>query len=111
MTQWEIICLPMQEMQVQSVGQGDPLEKETEPAAHSRILVWEIPWTEGDGGLQSMGSHRVLETTEHAHMHSEAGASVSGVTFYKNAILSNLILRDQGPTLITSFNLLLPYTP
>ena len=25
----------------------------------SSILVWEIPWTEEPGGLQSMGSHRV----------------------------------------------------
>ena len=32
----------------------DPLEKEM--AAHSSILVWEIPWTEEPGGLQSMGS-------------------------------------------------------
>ena len=23
---------------------------------HSRILAWEIPWTEESGGLQSMGS-------------------------------------------------------
>ena len=25
-------------------------------ATHSCILVWRIPWTEGPGGLQSMGS-------------------------------------------------------
>ena len=42
-----------QEMQAQSLGQEDPLEKEV--AAHSSILVWEIPWTEGPEGLQSMG--------------------------------------------------------
>ena len=28
-------------------------------ATHSSILVWEIPWTEDPGGLQSMGSQRV----------------------------------------------------
>ena len=28
-------------------------------AAHSSILTWKIPWTEGPGGLQSMGSLRV----------------------------------------------------
>ena len=33
-----------QEMQVQSLGWEDPLEKEVE--THSRILAWEIPWTE-----------------------------------------------------------------
>ena len=42
-----------QEMQAQSLGQEDPLEKEV--AAHSSILTWEIPWTEGPEGLQSMG--------------------------------------------------------
>ena len=46
----------VQETQVQSLGQEDPLEKDM--ATHSRILAWEIPWTEGPGGLQSMGSQR-----------------------------------------------------
>ena len=32
------------EMQVRSLGQEDPLEKEI--ATHSSILAWEIPWTE-----------------------------------------------------------------
>ena len=44
----------MQERWVQLLGWEDPLEKEM--AAHSSILVWEIPWTEESGGLQSMGS-------------------------------------------------------
>ena len=48
-----------QEMQVQSLGWEDPLEKET--ATHSSILAWEIPWTEEPSGLQSMGSHRVTK--------------------------------------------------
>ena len=43
----------MQETMVQSLGQEDPLENGM--AAHSSILAWEIPWTEGPGGLQSMG--------------------------------------------------------
>ena len=34
----------MQEMADQSLGQEDPLEKET--ATHSSILAGEIPWTE-----------------------------------------------------------------
>ena len=37
---------------VQSLGREDPLEEGM--AAHSRILAWEIPWTEEPGGLQSM---------------------------------------------------------
>ena len=51
----------MQETMVQSLGQEDPLENGM--AAHSSILAWEIPWTEGPGGLQSMGS-KELDTTE-----------------------------------------------
>ena len=42
----------MQETQVQSLGEEDPLEKGT--ATHSSILALEIPWTEEPGGLQSM---------------------------------------------------------
>ena len=47
----------MQEMRVRSLGQEDSLEKEM--ATHSSILVWEIPWTEEPGGLQTMGLQRV----------------------------------------------------
>ena len=47
----------MQESWVQSLGREDLLEKEM--ATHSSILVWEIPWTEEPGRLQSMGSQRV----------------------------------------------------
>ena len=43
----------MQETWVQSVGQEDPLEKET--ATHSNILAWKISWMEEPGGLQSTG--------------------------------------------------------
>ena len=57
MTQWDL--LPMQEtqMQVQSLGQKDPLEEEM--ATHSSILAWRSPRTEEPGGLQSVGSQRV----------------------------------------------------
>ena len=41
----------MQENQIQSLGQKDPLEKEM--VTNSSILVWEIPWTEETSGLQS----------------------------------------------------------
>ena len=45
------------EMQVQSLGQEDPLKEET--ATHSSILAWRIPWTEEPGGLQSIESQRI----------------------------------------------------
>ena len=38
-----------QEMQVQPLGQEDPLEKEM--ATCSSILLWEIPQTKDPGGL------------------------------------------------------------
>ena len=45
-----------QETQVQSLGGEDPLEEDM--ATHSRILAWEIPWTEELDGLQSVGSQK-----------------------------------------------------
>ena len=39
----------MQETQVRSLGQEDPLEKEM--ATHSSILAWGISWTEKPGRL------------------------------------------------------------
>ena len=47
----------MQEIQVQSLGGEDPLEKGM--ATHSSILDWRMPWTEEPGRLQSMGLQRV----------------------------------------------------
>ena len=47
----------MQETQVLSLGQEDPLERGM--ATHSSILAWKIPQTKEVGGLQSMGLLRV----------------------------------------------------
>ena len=46
-----------QEMQIQPLGQKDPLEEKM--ATHSSILAGKIPWTEEPGGLQSIGLQRV----------------------------------------------------
>ena len=50
------------------MGLEDPLEKEI--VAHSRVLTWEIPWTEEPGGLQSTGLQRVRynSATKHTQM-------------------------------------------
>ena len=53
MAQGQRISLPMQETQVQSLGQEDSLEKEI--AINFSILAWRIPWTEEPGWLQSVG--------------------------------------------------------
>ena len=41
--------LLMRETWVQSLGQEDPLEKET--ATHFSVLAWEIPWTKEPGNF------------------------------------------------------------
>ena len=66
--QWYRICLPMQEMQVQSLGQEDPLEKKM--AALSNTLGWRIPWTEELEGCSPRG-HKESDTTELACLRSE----------------------------------------
>ena len=55
--QWVKNLPAMQEMQVQSLGQEDPLEEGI--ATHSRIHVWESAWTEVPGRLQSIGLQRI----------------------------------------------------
>ena len=52
-----LVTPAVQETQVRSLGQEDPLEKGV--ATHSSILAWRIPWTEDSGGLQSLGSQRI----------------------------------------------------
>ena len=43
----------MQETQIPSLGQEDPLEEEM--ASHPRILAWKFPETEEPGELQFIG--------------------------------------------------------
>ena len=57
----------MQEMQVQSLGREDPLEKKM--AIHS-ILAWEIPWTEEPGRVQSMGLQIVEQDSATKQQHN-----------------------------------------
>ena len=63
------VMLEQQEMQVQSLGREDPLEKGM--ATHSSILAWRTPWTEDPGGLQSIGLQRVgRDRSDLAHTHT-----------------------------------------
>ena len=55
----------MWETQVRSLGQENPLEKET--AAHSSILAWEIPWAEEPSGL---GGGKELDMSERLTTHT-----------------------------------------
>ena len=56
----------MREIWVWPRGREDPLEKGM--ATHSSTLAWRIPWTEGPGGLQSMGSQRGEQDWVHTTM-------------------------------------------
>ena len=55
----------MQEIQVRSLGQEYPLEKEM--TTHSSLLAWRIPWTEEPDGLQSMSQLATLYTDWQQH--------------------------------------------
>ena len=57
----------MEERQVQSLGQEDPLEEEM--ATHSSILSWRILWTEDLGGLHTV--HGVAESQTRRNMHAD----------------------------------------
>ena len=77
----------MQETQVQSLSQENPLEKEIE--THSSILAWGILWTEEPGGLQSMGSQRVghdLSDLARIHTHTRLKKKINntGLTHMHN---------------------------
>ena len=52
----------MQETQVPSLGQEEPLVKGM--ATHSNTLAWRIPWTEETEGLQSRESQSVRHNWE-----------------------------------------------
>ena len=72
----------VQEMQVESLGREDPLEKEM--ATHSSILGWEIPRTEESGGLQCMGSQKSwMQLSNKTTMIYSAFLFFSIVAYYK----------------------------
>ena len=72
----------MQGPQIWSPGWEDPLEKEM--ATHSDILAWEIPWTEGTGGLQSMGSQTVEQDLAIKKQHTISLSLIQSLGMRKN---------------------------
>ena len=74
----------IQEAQVRSLGQEDPLEKEI--TTHSSIFPWRIPWTEEPGRLQSTGSQsqtRLSDFTFHFHELEKETATHSSVLAWR----------------------------
>ena len=68
--------LPIQKMQVQSLGHEDTPEKEM--ATHSSSLAWEISWMEEPGGYSPWGckesdtTEQLTHTQTHTHTYTEA---------------------------------------
>ena len=63
----------MHETRIQSLSQGEPLEKGL--AIQFSFLPWKFPWTEKSGGLQSMGLQRVRhDSATHTHIHTVQNA-------------------------------------
>ena len=73
------------------MGQGDPLEKETQLTIYS-ILAWKIPWTEKLVRLQPMGSQRAAHdwASTRAYTHTLALDQV------KTVVLIVLRKRESG---------------
>ena len=82
--------LLMQGMLVQSLGWEDSLEEEM--ATHSSILAWRISWTEEQGILQSIGSHRIGHDweTKHAGTHFDLWSPNQSVSSCKILICFHL---------------------
>ena len=65
-------------------------------ATYSCILAWRILWTEKPGGLQSMGSQRVMDTTEQL---THCGLNLSPL-YWRCSVL---LLNHQGSRCIVFF--------
>ena len=85
----------VQETQVRSLGQEDPLEKGMD--TYSSILAWKIPWTEEPGGLQLMGLQRVShDWATNTFTFSLSGLKVVFMVMDAQGFLS-LTLEQQEP--------------
>ena len=93
-----------EEMQVWSLGQEGPLEKEL--ATHSNILVWKIPWTEEPGRPKFLESQRVRhkEGTEDygtmTQMLSKLPFPVFQFPINQHFVLENFSIRDYPDGLV-----------
>ena len=81
----------MQETQVQSLGQEDPLEKEM--ATHSSILACESPWTEESVRLQSMEVAKESEATLGTKQQQQKRDSSSNINRVTSINISNMPMK------------------
>ena len=109
----------MQEMWVHSLGQENPLEKGM--ATHSKILAWEIPWTEEPGGLHIPWDGKDLNTTKrlstHTHHHLQEAfflppscsfslqiSTIHYVLFQMREALVDVVQRTRGSDPYSTMN-------
>ena len=100
-------------------------------ATHSRILAWEIPWTEEPGGQHSTGSQSQTQLSEHTR--TLAGVVLGehsppcswllchcifiwpflwvSILLVSLPLIRTSVLLDQGSTIEISFNLEFPVSP
>ena len=69
------------------------LEKAMAP--HSSTLAWKIPWTEGPGGLQSMGLLGVSDTTERLPFHFSLSCIGEGNGGMLDSVRRRRLLSDR----------------
>ena len=93
----------MQETRVQSLGQEDPLEKET--AIHSSTIAWKIPWTEELGGLQSMRHKRRTRLSDFTSLHFKKRL---GGDFPSGPVVKTLPSNAEGTGWIPSQGIKIP---
>ena len=93
----------MQETRVQSLGQEDPLEKET--AIHSSTIAWKIPWTEELGGLQSMRHKSRTRLSHFTSLHFEKRL---GGDFPSGPVVKTLPSNAEGTGWIPSQGIKIP---
>ena len=107
----------MQETQVWYLGQEDPLREKM--ATHCSILAWKIPWTEGSGGLHSVGSLGVghdwafdFTSTFHFHALEKEMATHSSILVWRipwtegSGGLQSMGLQRVGHDWVTTHNTL-----
>ena len=87
----------MQEIGLQSLGQEDRPKQEM--ATHCGILLWEIPWTEEPGGLQSMGLQswtRLKRLNKHKHTCTPLGRKHTHTHTHTHTLIHTRIHIHSG---------------
>ena len=87
----------MQEIQVQSLGQEDPLEKGM--ATHSSILAWRIPWKEELQFLVSYTVHGVKKNRTRQRPTSSFSLHIHGSFYpwFNQPVDRVVLLENKSP--------------